>query len=150
MRTSRIKYNPALSVKDNARRNGCTEGAIRKHILRNAIDRRSDEKVKILGILQKQYEDGMSAYALSKKSGISISTVKRYWLLLTDENSVFKIETNKSQKLTLRQRRDYYATHPSVTRDILGVETFSSPILEPCCGGGFMSEEIMKSMRSTL
>ena len=145
MRRSNIKYNPALSVKENARKNGCTEGAIRKHILRNAIDRRSDEKVKTLGILQKHYEDGMGAYALSKKTGVCLNTVKTYWDYIIEEKDVSKIETNKSQKLTLRQRQDYYATHPSVTRDILGVETFCSPILEPCCGGGFMSEEIKKA-----
>lgn len=145
MRPSHIKYNPALSVAENARKNNCAASSIRKHILRHAIDRRADKKVKIIGTLQRHYEDGMSAYALSKKAGISLNTVKGYWGYITGEISVSEIETNKSQKLTLRQRQDYYATHPSVTRDILDVEEFHSPILEPCCGGGFMSEEIRKA-----
>lgn len=145
MRKSNIRYNPALSVAENARKNGCSESAIRKHIKTNGIDRRLDQKIKTLSLLQKQYEDGMTAYVLSQKTGISISTVRRYLHYITDEKYMFKIDTNKYQKLTLRQRQDYYATDPSVTRDVLGVEAFNSPILEPCCGGGFMAEEIRKA-----
>lgn len=145
MKKSNIRYNPSLSVAENAHRNGCSESAIRKHIKTNGIDRRVDQKIKTLNLLQKQYEDGMTAYTLSQKTGISISTVRRYLHYITDEKYMFKIDTNKYQKLTLRQRQDYYATDPSVTRDILGVEEFNSPILEPCCGGGFMAREIERA-----
>lgn len=145
MAKSNIRYNPSLSVAENARRNGCSESAVRKYIKTNCIDRRIDQKIKTLSLLQKQYEDGMTAYALSQKTGIPISTIRRYLHYIIDDKCMFKIDTNKYQKLTLRQRQDYYATHPSVTRDILDVEEFHSPILEPCCGGGFMSEEIRKA-----
>lgn len=45
-------------------------------------------------------------------------------------------------KKTLRELNNFYATHPSCTRDILREEIFCANILEPFCGVGTMSEVI--------
>lgn len=39
-----------------------------------------------------------------------------------------------------REINDYYATHPQAVRDLLSVENFSKQVLEPCCGGGYISK----------
>ena len=39
------KYNPALSIKENAERCGVSESAIRKYIKENNIDRRRDSAI---------------------------------------------------------------------------------------------------------
>jgi hypothetical protein len=138
---SPIKYNPNLSIKDNAAKNGCTVGAIRYWLEVNKIDRRAEQTAKIIIKLRECYKDGMTLAMLTKESGYSINTIKKYLPYVTSEIEPSEI-TEKLKTLTVRQRSDYYATHPSVTNDLLSVEDFSSPILEPCCGGGFMADVI--------
>lgn len=43
--TVHYKYNPALSVKENAERCGVSEATIRKFIKENSIDRRRDAAI---------------------------------------------------------------------------------------------------------
>ena len=43
------------------------------------------------------------------------------------------------------QPNEYYATHPTVTLDLLRVESFHHHILEPACGGGFISEPLKEN-----
>ena len=44
-----------------------------------------------------------------------------------------------------RQKEDYYATDPKCVRELLQVECFSRNILEPCCGQGHISKELVKN-----
>ena len=48
MRESKIQYNPSLTVKENAKKNGVTESAIRYHIKVNSLDRRFDRKQNLI------------------------------------------------------------------------------------------------------
>lgn len=51
-----------------------------------------------------------------------------------------------------REKDDFYATPPEAVHRLLAVETFESPIWEPACGKGHISEELKKvgySVRST-
>jgi hypothetical protein len=91
------------------------------------------------------YDEGKPLSQIAKDAGCSINTVKRYLPFVLTEDEPSKIGNKKRQKLTIRQKNEYYATHPSVTRDLLLCEQFSPHILEPCCGGGFMAEEIKKA-----
>ncbi len=43
-----ISYNPSLTVKQNAAKNGVTPAAIRYHIRANDIDRRYEAKTNII------------------------------------------------------------------------------------------------------
>lgn len=43
-----------------------------------------------------------------------------------------------------RQIDDYYATEPKATKLLLEVEKFDHNVLEPCCGGGFISEVLKR------
>lgn len=88
------------------------------------------------------YEEGKPLSHIAKEAGCSLNTLKRYLLFVISEEEPSKISNKKCQKLTVKQKNEYYATHPSVTQDLLSCEQFSSPILEPCCGGGFMAEVI--------
>jgi hypothetical protein len=42
-----------------------------------------------------------------------------------------------------RQAEDYYATEPAATDWLCRLETFSSPILEPSCGEGHISKQLI-------
>ena len=44
-----------------------------------------------------------------------------------------------------RQREDYYATEPAATEWLCKLETFSPNILEPSCGEGHISRELIKA-----
>jgi len=138
-----IKYNPKLSIKKNAKLNGCSESAIRKFIHKNSIDRRFDRKVALVMELRKLYTDGMSAYALSLKAKKSINTINKYWEYIISEKELSDFDTEKKQKVKVPQPNEYYATHPTVTLDLLRVESFHHTILEPACGGGFISKPLM-------
>jgi hypothetical protein len=141
MRTSTIKYNPKLSIEENAEKNGCSAANIRYYIKVNNIDRCFDRKVSYVTKCRALYQAGDTPYLLQKKVGGSINTIKKYWSYILGSD-VSDFDREKRQTLTLREAHDYYATHPSVTRDLLDVETFHSEILEPCCGGGYMAEVI--------
>lgn len=141
--TNIIKYNPKLSIKKNAKLNGCSESAIRKFIHKNSIDRRFDRKVALVMELRKLYTDGMSAYALSLKAKKSINTINKYWEYIISEKELSDFDTEKKQKVKVPQPNEYYATHPTVTLDLLRVESFHHTILEPACGGGFISKPLM-------
>lgn len=138
-----IKYNPKLSIKKNAKLNGCSESAIRKFIHKNSIDRRFDRKVALVMELRKLYTDGMSAYGLSIKAKKSINTINKYWEYIISEKELSDFDTEKKQKVKVPQPNEYYATHPTVTLDLLRVESFHHTILEPACGGGFISKPLM-------
>lgn len=47
-RKNTIKYNPSLSITENARRNGVSEAGIRYYIKANNIDRRYELKIQIV------------------------------------------------------------------------------------------------------
>lgn len=44
-----------------------------------------------------------------------------------------------------RENNDYYATEPKATNLLLQEETFTNVILEPCCGEGHISEQLIKN-----
>lgn len=58
---SSIKYNPALSVADNAKRNGVSEDAIRYYIRTRGIDRRYEEKKRVLKSMQDYLDEHPNA-----------------------------------------------------------------------------------------
>ena len=142
MRVSTIRYNPKLSIAENAKKNGCSVANVRYYIKTHNIDRNHERKVQQLYDFQRAYVDGDTPSTLQKKVGGSVNTIKKYWDIIIGLKDLSDFDSNKRQKVTLRQKQDYYATHPSVTADLLRVETFSNEILEPCCGGGYMAEVI--------
>lgn len=101
-RETKIKYDPSLSVAENAKKCGVSVAAIRYYIKTRGIDRRYEGKVKVL--------EGMKAYLaehpnatraeLQKATGHGINTIRRYWDVLhgTDE-----LPTNQN-KSNLRER----------------------------------------------
>ena len=101
-RETKIKYDPSLSVAENAKKCGVSVAAIRYYIKTRGIDRRYEGKVKVV--------EGMKAYLaehpnatraeLQRATGHGINTIRRYWDVLhgTDE-----LPTNQN-KSTLRDR----------------------------------------------
>ena len=81
---SKIKYNPALSVADNAKQNGVSEDAIRYYIRTRGVDRRYAEKIKVLKSMQDYLDEHPNATKaeVARQSGRGINTVVRYWDIL--------------------------------------------------------------------
>lgn len=80
MKAIRDKYNPNLSVKENAELCNCSVAAIRHYIKVNGIDRKYDEalkKWKLINDFYKQHPD-YSPYRLAKELEISQHTVTKY------------------------------------------------------------------------
>lgn len=139
-----MKYNPKLSIKENAKRNQCSESAVRKYIRVHGIDRSYEAKVIKIEMIKKVLKriPDASIASIAKETKLSRNTVKRYLPFATGRKELSKIDTSRVPKVDVRATKDYYATHPSVTLDLLQVEKFNVKILEPCCGGGFMAEAI--------
>lgn len=80
MKAIKDKYNPNLSVKENAALCNCSVAAIRHFIKVNGIDRKYDEALKkwiLVNDFAKQHPD-YKPYRLAKELGISQHTVTKY------------------------------------------------------------------------
>ena len=81
---STIKYDPSLSIAENAKRNGVTEDAIRYYIRTRGVDRRYEEKKKVLKSMKDYLKEHPNATKaeVARQSGRGINTVVRYWDIL--------------------------------------------------------------------
>lgn len=145
----RFHYNPALTISENAIKNGVTEDAVRYYIKSHNIDRRKEGQIKIINDCRKLLATtpDLSPYQISRRLPYSINTIKKYWSQIVgeQETELSNIGQKKHQILKLRQKHNFYATHPSCAADILREEAFCHFILEPFCGVGTMAEEIKKA-----
>ena len=111
---SSIKYNPALSVADNAKINGVSEDAIRYYIRTRGVDRRYAEKMKVLKSMQDYLDVHPNATKaeVARQSGRGINTVVRYWDILQGrtrlEPNARKTETHEQTITTLNKRQIAY------------------------------------------
>lgn len=60
-----------------------------------------------------------------------------------NKNSIFKTIGASNHADHERQEEDYYATEPAATDWLCKIETFSNPILEPACGEGHISRQLI-------
>lgn len=111
---SSIKYNPALSIAENAKQNGVTEDAIRYYIRTRGIDRRYAEKMKVLKSMQDYLKEhpNASKAEVARQSGRGINTVVRYWDILQGrtrlEPNARKSDTHEQTITTLTKRQIAY------------------------------------------
>lgn len=109
-RNTKIKYDPSLSVVENAKMCGVSVAAIRYYIKTRGIDRRYEGKVKVV--------EGMKAYLvehpnatraeLQRATGHGINTIRRYWLAAhgTGEIQPSK-DPNKAEELATKRHIAY-------------------------------------------
>lgn len=144
MRQSKIQYNPSLSVKENAQKNGVSEAGIRYYIKTRDIDRRYEARLNVLDKINQYLKKNSEASIadVAKETGLGATTVRRYWQIAHGQDAIekFKSDRKKSIKKGVRELNDFYATHPSCVMDILREEDFNHEILEPFCGIGTVSE----------
>ena len=102
-RETKIKYNPKLSVADNAKKCGVTEDAIRYYIRTRGIDRRFEEKKKVLKGMKAYLKEHPNATRaeLAKETGHGINTVRRYWDILHGDGKLKPSE----KKADVREQR---------------------------------------------
>lgn len=74
------RYNPNLSVKENAELCNCSESTIRHYIKVNGIDRKYDEALKRWKLVNEFHQKHLdyTPYRISKELGISQHTVTKY------------------------------------------------------------------------
>ena len=123
-RESKIQYNPALSVKENAKRNGVSEAAIRYHIKVNEIDRRFDRKQSVIEDCRKYLKRHPDATwdELQKKTGHSLSTMRKYREYITTEKELTDFDNGKAKKRQDKQaetKRKQFAYLDTIPKDII-------------------------------
>lgn len=153
--TRKPKYDPNLTIKENAKRLKITERGVEKYMQRHGYSRREKKLYDLLNELKLAYgrDPETTPYGLAKATKHSVNTVSKYWPVVTGETAIEDYISDTDSRGGLvkhREYNNYYATHPSVTRDLLRVESFNNEILEPFCGGGYMSREIQAHGHSVL
>ena len=105
MRESKIQYNPALSVRDNAKKNGVSEAAVRYYVKINHIDRRFERKQNIIADCRKYLQKHPIATRdeLSEKTGHSLSTIRKYWEFISTKKKLTDYDSEKAKK---RQQKE--------------------------------------------
>ena len=103
MRESKINYNPSVTVKENAKRNGVTEAAIRYYIKVNHLDRRFDRKLNIVDDCRKYLKKHpkTTKTELQQKTGHSLSTIRQYLEYITTEKEQTNFDNEKIKKRLL-------------------------------------------------
>lgn len=89
-----LRYNPCLTVAENAANCGVSESAIRKYIRMNCIDRKYDNQIarrKAILTLKKD-NPSMSLAEIARSLGYSVNTIKKY---LSMDAELLKIDTSK-------------------------------------------------------
>ena len=91
----RYRYNPSLSVAENAKINGVDEDSMRYYIKSMCIDRRHEAKVCIVEDIRKHLVVHPSATKAEvvRATGHGINTVRKYWniALGKDDSTLSKI-----------------------------------------------------------
>lgn len=109
-RVSKIKYNPSLSVAENARLNNCTVDAIRYYIRTRGIDRRYEGKMNIIEDIKKYLQVHPSAKKaeVARETKHGINQVKKYWDAAIGESktSQFKSGRNTATKIKSKFEED--------------------------------------------
>lgn len=143
----KIRYNPSISVKENAKRNEVSEATIRAYLQDNDIDRRFDRKQNIIADCKKYLKKhpDASRNELQRETGHSLVTIRKYWEFISTEAELTDFNPQKQRKRLLRQDNNFYATHPSIVQDLLGVEDFGKKVLEPFCGNGMIAETLVNN-----
>ena len=102
-RESKITYDPKLSVAQNAKKCGVTEDAIRYYIRTRGIDRRLEEKKKVLKGMKAYLKEHPNATRaeLAKETSHGINTVRRYWDILHGDGKLKPSE----KKADVREQR---------------------------------------------
>lgn len=71
-----MRYNPNVSVVENAKSNNCSEAAVRKYIKVHCIDRRYEQKVGIVNEIRKSIQDNPSVPLWLLKQSTYASSVR--------------------------------------------------------------------------
>jgi len=100
MKNVSLKYDPNLSIEDNAKKCGVTVHAIRKYIQANGIDRRHDAQLAKSLAVQKvrALKPHATVREIAEELGISQNTVRKY---LNPANEPSIIGTEKVSKFEL-------------------------------------------------
>ena len=113
-RECKIQYYPQLSIKANAKKNGVTEDAIRYYIRTRGIDRRYEEKAKILKEMETYLKQHPNATKVdvARGTGRGINTVVRYWNILQGEAklqpSTYKSDLREHRITTINNKHIAY------------------------------------------
>lgn len=103
-RVSKIKYNPNLSVAENAEKNHTSEATIRTYLQAHCIDRRREAKIVLINAI-KEYllenplasKNAVSRNVIVNGDSLSIQTVRKYWDYATGKKELTEYNTNKKQ-----------------------------------------------------
>ena len=92
-------------MKENAKRNGVSESCIRDYIKTNSIDRRHDRKQNIIDDCRKYLNKHPKATwdEVQKKTGHSLSTIRKYREYIISENSLIDFDVQKAKKYQEQQ-----------------------------------------------
>lgn len=120
MNKIKLKYDPNLSVRENAVRCGVSESAIRKFIRTNGIDRNYDNKVaKKRAILTlKEENPSISLAEMAHRLGYSVNTIRKYLQMDLGQS---KITTSKVSTFDLSNKKFII--------NILGLAAIKSPMV---------------------
>lgn len=96
-RVSKIKYNPHLSISENAKINGVSEASIRYHIQSHFIDRRKEAKTNVINSIKKYLNEhpNASRNEIHKELGYSLSTIRKYWPFVVGEKRLTEHNSKK-------------------------------------------------------
>ena len=119
-----IRYNPSLTVAENAKNNGVSVAAIRMYIKNNSIDRRFDRKRNVIADCRKYLKKHPKATweELHKKTGHSLSTMRKYREFITTDKELIDFDNKKAKKrqeISERKKQELIAFLDTIPVELL-------------------------------
>ena len=108
-----IRYNPKLSIEQNAKLNGLSgksgEERIRYYIRANGIDRRHSKQVEIVNVIRRYLKKNPDATILgaSKDLPYGINTIRKYWNIAKTNGEVEQNPNKASKRERLAKRIEF-------------------------------------------
>lgn len=102
-RISKIKYDPSLSIKENAEKNKVSEDGIRYYLKTHGIDREGERQAQIISAIRaaKMNNPNASKTTLAREAGVGINTFNKYLPVAEGKSKVVESKRKRRAIKTL-------------------------------------------------
>ena len=115
-----IIYNPLLTIKEIALRNGCSVNTVRQYIRQQQIDRQGDNMILLLKQIRDYRKQGLTYEEIGKRTGRSYATIAKYAKMRMEEDGIRSLQDeNKRSAIQDGRNRSMIKSYSNDQEELL-------------------------------